>query len=377
MYLPEICINLCAGEIKMKIKELLPLIKVHGRTVYDEEREALFCDWTCSGFTTKINGKSLKIKVIAESDQIPGMPNMPTPPPDWPCVGLAIGDELVYRHECRENGWLTVYESEEVKTIDLRVVKVSENARGKLGIVEVECDGEFLEYKDERPLMEIIGDSITCGFGNEAPDNSMEFKTSEENGWMSYGAQAARALGYDFNMICESGIAAVKPEHPLFPMHAMEDIYAYTDELYANKYKKENTKWNFEKHHNDIVVLNLGTNDSTPIRFYRDFNDIAAMEVWFKKRYKEFVKQIRQLNGPETFICCTLGSMDYYLYHLIRDVVEEIKEENNDKKICCFEYIPINMMVEGYGAAGHPSLKTNKRMGKELVNYIRKYVLEG
>ena len=35
------------------------------------------------------------------------------------------------------------------------------------------------------------------------------------------------------------------------------------------------------------------------------------------------------------------------------------------------------MMVEGYGAAGHPSLKTNKRMGKELVNYIRKYVLEG
>ncbi len=360
----------------MLIKEIMPLLKIHGRTVYDEEKEALYCNWSLSGFSLGVKGTYLKAHILADSDQIPGMPNMPQPPADWPCVAVAIGDELTFRHECRENEqWVTLWENEEEKCQELRVMKLSENARGKMAFVELESDGEFYAVEDKRPTMEIIGDSITCGFGNEAPNNAFEFKTSEENGWITYGALAARELGYDLSMICESGISASNPEHPMFPMHAMDQIYRYTDEMYAKKYGKELEEWDFQKHHNDIVVINLGTNDSNPIRFYRDFNEIANMEKWFHKQYKAFVKQVRELNGPDTYICCTLGSMDYYLYHHIRDVVEELKEETGDQKICCFEYIPINMMFEGYGAAGHPSAKTHARMGKELAAYIRKYAL--
>ena len=187
----------------MLIKELMPLMKIHGRTVYDEEREALFCNWSLSGLSIGVKGTYLKVKVLADSDQIPGMPGMPQPPADWPCLGCALGDDLFYRHECRENEeTLTVWESTEEKEIELRLVKVSENARGKLGIVALETDGEFYQAAEGKPRMEIIGDSITCGFGNEAPNNAFEFKTSEENGWMSYGALAARALGYDLSMIC-------------------------------------------------------------------------------------------------------------------------------------------------------------------------------
>ena len=240
----------------------------------------------------------------------------------------------------------------------------------------VETDGTFYKVEERRPRMEVVGDSITCGFGNEAPNNSFEFKTSEENGWLAYGPLAARELGYDVSMICESGIAAVVPEHPLFPMHAMEDIYRYTDKLYDDKYHKDSGLWDFEKEHNDIVVLNLGTNDCTPIRFYRDFSEVADMERWFHVRYKEFVKQVRNLNGPDTYIMCGLGSMDYYLYHHIKEVVNEIKQETGDQNICCFEFIPINIMFEGYGAMGHPSAKTHARMGKELANYIRKFTGE-
>ena len=222
--------------------------------------------------------------------------------------------------------------------------------------------------------MEIIGDSITCGFGSEASNNSPEFHTSEENGFMAYGPQAARALGYDVSMVCESGIPAVVPEHPMFPIHGMEDIYAYTDELYDQRRGVTPEKWDFEKNHSDVVVINLGTNDSNPIRFYRHFEEIEAMEKWFAKKYKEFVLQVRALNGPETYIVCALGSMDYYLYHHIRDIVEEIKKETGDQKICSFEFIPINVMFEGYGAMGHPSQKTHDRMARELVFCINKYV---
>ena len=362
----------------MKIKELLPLVKIHGRTVYDEEKQALYANWTCSGFTVGVTGKYLKIKVIADSDQIAGFPGGPTPPPDWPCVGAEVNGELINRHECRNTDpeWLTMWESEEEATVNVRVLKLSENARGKLGILEVATDGEFHKYEDNKKTMELVGDSITCGFGIEAPDNAFMFKTSEENGWITYGALAARELGYEYSMICESGINAAKPEHPFIPMHAMEDIYEYTDELYATKYGKPLEKWDFEAHHNDIVVLNLGTNDNNPIKFYRNFNDIEPMENWFHARYKEFVRQVRRCNGPDTVIICSLGSIDTYLYHHIKEVVAELKEETGDEKLFCFEYIPLNVMMEGIGAAGHPSAKTHVRMGKELANYIRKFTGE-
>ncbi len=201
-----------------------------------------------------------------------------------------------------------------------------------------------------------------------------DYDWDETLGFMAYGPQAARALGYDVSMVCESGIPAVVPEHPMFPIHGMEDIYAYTDELYDQRRGVTPEKWDFEKNHNDVVVINLGTNDSNPIRFYRHFEEIEAMEKWFAKKYKEFVLQVRALNGPDTYIVCALGSMDYYLYHHIRDIVEEIKKETGDQKICSFEFIPINVMFEGYGAMGHPSQKTHDRMARELVFCINKYV---
>lgn len=359
----------------MKIKELLPLVKVHGRTIYDEEKEALFCNWTMAGITLKFKGTYLKARVTALADQLPGMPGMPQPPEDLPCIGAVIDGELVYRHECvKGEQELYLYGAMEEKELTVQIVKLSENARGKLGIIEIETDGSFEKYASDAPVMEIIGDSITCGFGGEASNNSPEFHTYEENGFMAYGPQAARALGYDVSMVCESGIAAAKPEHPLFPMHDMDDIYAYTDELYDTRRGKEPSKWDFEKHHNDVVVINLGTNDSNPIRFYREFEEIQSMENWFHRRYKEFVLKVRELNGPETYIVCALGSMDYYLYHHIRDIVEEIKAETGDQKIFSFEFIPINVMFEGYGAMGHPSQKTHDRMAKELAFCINKYV---
>lgn len=359
----------------MKIKELLPLVKVHGRTLYDEDKKALFINWTNAGFTVALTGKYLKIKAVAMSDQIAGFPGKPTPPADWPCVGAVINDELTCRTELHntEPEWVTLWEGEETQDIVIRVIKLSENARGKLGVLEVETDGEFKEYRDNRKVMEVVGDSITCGFGNEAPDRAFQFHTSEENGWATYGALAGRELGYDFSMICESGINAAKPEHPLWPMHAMEDIYEYTDELYDKKVGREPQKWDFEKNPVDIVVLNLGTNDNNPIKFYRNFDDIEPMEKWFHARYKEFVKLVRKCNGPDTMIICSLGSIDTYLYHHIKEVVAELKEETGDDKLYSFEYIPMNVMMEGSGAAGHPSAKTHVRMGKELANYIRKF----
>ena len=106
----KICMTISKKENKkMKIKELLPSLKLNGRTIYDEQKEALFFNWTCAGFSFGLKGKEIKVKTLVYFNLVPAMPNMPQPPEDWPCIALAIDEnrELAFRQELRESGWLT------------------------------------------------------------------------------------------------------------------------------------------------------------------------------------------------------------------------------------------------------------------------------
>lgn len=132
--------------------------------------------------------------------------------------------------------------------------------------------------------------------------------------------------------------------------------------------------WNFKEHPQDIIVINPGTNDGNAVRFYKDFNTIEETEIGFHEGYKCFVQMVRELNGPDTWILCGLGSMDYYLYYHIKEVVDEIAKETGDERIKAFEFVPINVMMEGHGGGGHPSRKSHNRIAKELVKYIQKLV---
>lgn len=354
------------------MKELMKKLQLHGRTVWDEEKQALFCNWTCTGFTVRFTGTCLKAKLTVMADQIPSMPGFPPNPDYYPHVGVvADGETLENRQDILSDGWYDLWQGEAGEHT-VRFVKVSENSRGKLGVLALECDGEILEMPAEKkPVMEIIGDSITCAFGSESANNSPEFLCSEENGWMSYGAQAARELGYEWRQICVSGISASQPEHPLFPMPGMNEIYHLTDQLYDERRGVKPAEFDFAANPADIVVLNLGTNDVNPIRFSQDFSQIEAMESWYQRRYKEFVADIRRLNGPDTLIVCALGSMDYYLYDRLKAAVEEYKQESGDEKVHTLKFIGINVMTEGFGAMGHPSAKTHARMGRELAFRLR------
>ena len=124
----------------MKAKELLPLLRLHGRTLFDEDKGTLFFNWTCGGFTARFRGKTLRARLTALSDQIPAFPGMPTPPPDFPYMGVVIdgADEpTLCRVYDQADEWATLFEGDEGEHT-VRVVKLSESARGKLGLLELE-----------------------------------------------------------------------------------------------------------------------------------------------------------------------------------------------------------------------------------------------
>ncbi len=362
----------------LKAKEALPLLRLHGRTVFDEERQALFFNWTCAGFTAAFRGTTLRARLVALGDEAPTFPGMP---PVYPYFGV-VADGAEAPERCQvltePDAWVTLYEGGEGEH-SVRLVKLSEASRGKLGLLELETDGELLPAPAERkPRIEIVGDSITCGLGNRTTNSGFNVAPDEEDGWMSYGALAARELGCEWSIIAESGIEASRPEKPFFERHGMDEIYALTDELYDSRRGAAPAKWDFAAHPSDVVVLNLGTNDGNTIRFYpqlgQSIDDVPRLEARFQDRYGRFLADVRALNDPGALIVCALGTMDYALWDRITAAVEQYRRETGDEKVILFKFVGINEMTEGIGAGGHPSVKTHVRMGHELAHLLKPYL---
>jgi hypothetical protein len=355
-----------------------------GRTIIDNETGGVFFNWSGSGFEVVFEGKRLDAYLSAIETVFPPEGTL------WPWISVFFDDNetpvkeiAVDRHEHR----VTLFSSEVSERHKIRVVKRSENDKGKVGILGFESDGSFLspEPVKSRYRLEFIGDSITCGFGNEANRRDDMFKTEEENGLSAFSAIAAREIGAEYNSICVSGIPLCKPSDPQFKLvspdspenesrsFAMEDYYEYTDRLHEEKrgIKSSFTKWDFSGFLPDAIIINLGTNDSFLIKASKNKE---VEERNFETRYKEFLYRVRKLNGQRPIISCTLGPIDYYLYDNILNAVKEYKQETGDMRIFCHKFGGIFPDFEGYGAQGHPSVLTHKRMGKELGEKLKEWL---
>lgn len=352
----------------MEICKLLPYLKLHGRTRLDGD--CLYMNWTCSGFSIAFTGKKVEARLRALSEKaMEGAEEYP-----WAGVTLDGGEILTNRFECRgADVWYTLWEASEEEQHSIRFIKLTENSRGKLGVLELRTDGFFLHPQQEKHrTIEFIGDSITCGFGNEATERDALFAPAEENGWITYAAIASRLLNAEFNCISVSGISANAPQKPMFPMKPMQELYAYTDRLYDDRMEQAPELWDFAGNRKDLVVINLGTNDVNPVRFYKDLAQADLEEQHFIAKYKAFIRDIRKLNGPQTEIVCALGPMDFYLYDDIRIAVEQYQKESGDERVWSLKIIGTNLMTEGFGAVGHPSAKTHERAGRELAARLQK-----
>ncbi len=349
--------------------EWMPLVRPHGRLLQGEK--GIWFNWSCSGFTIAFTGSKLRAYLVPIGEPSPVQPPQ-QPVMEYPYAGISEdGENLSRRFICREEGWYTLFEGEK-GSHSLRLIKLTENMRGKLLLASLETDGTLLPVPVEnKPLIEFIGDSITCGYGNEAPGRDEPFRPEEENGWMSFGPQAARRLGMEFSCLSVSGIAVSKSKNGkfTFPCPQMNALYPYTDRLMEEKSEKTLTKWDFTAHPAAIVLINLGTNDVNPIRFTDSRTEGDEEEVWFTEQYQTFLKQVRSLNR-DCHIVCTLGPLDYYLYDQIEKAVRRYRQETGDQKITAFKLTGVNLLTEGFGADGHPSMKTHNRLGKELAERL-------
>jgi len=198
------------------------------------------------------------------------------------------------------------------------------------------------------------------------------FTTAQENPWNAYGCRVARALDADFSLISWSGNGIIShwvPEDVNEPRNdeaLMPEMYVYEDysaDLRRNKARTDFIKRDFVTYQPQLIIINLGTNDSSYTR------KIPARDRAFVNGYVKFLREVREVN-PDANILCTIGLMSIDTNTLVEEAVARVNAFG-DKKVFFKEAFLQNGETDGIGADWHPTESTQKKFAEYLVKYIK------
>ena len=219
--------------------------------------------------------------------------------------------------------------------------------------------------------IEFIGNSITCGYGNEGLKKEEGFDYATENHYYSYASITSRNLNAQHWVVARSGIGAYRNYGEAktgSPRSCMPVQYEYTGYAWDLKLREEATflreKWDFSRYQPDVVCVNLGTNDLSTNNY-----DTKLLKQGYQKLYK----LIRQHN-PKAKIVLLTGSMLYNQeLQIAKQLLDEIKAEAQklgDKEVYRFDMAPI-ASNEFYGNDYHPNIYQDEKMAGELTAFLR------
>lgn len=291
-------------------------------------------------------------------------------------MAVFINDKNVpYKRFClqQEEASYILYEGKSEEKVKIKLIKYSEAAFAKVGIKALEIEGQVPSPTSNKKLkIEFIGDSITCGYGNEGEFGKDHFTTAQENPYLAYAAQTAHTLQADYHLISWSGIGILSSWTDQNEINRKEQLmpklYPYTN-LALNEIVGEKEFWEFKAFLPDYIVIHLGTNDASYTKGQR------ARESAFEAVYYQFLLMVRMYN-PQAYIICSLGGISTELYPVLTRAVESFKDNEKDTQIECLAF-ENQMAIDGIGTDSHPSLKTHQKMAKYLVQKIQELREQG
>ena len=209
--------------------------------------------------------------------------------------------------------------------------------------------------------IEFIGNSITCGYGNEAIVASDPFEYETENHYLTYAQLTCRALEARAHVVARSGIGVYRSYDG--PKAGTPENVMTTEYEYTNLYDRSE-KWDFSRYQPQLVCINLGTNDLSTNNY-----DVKLL----KAAYKKFLKQVRSHN-PQAKIVYLCGSMlNGKELEIAKNTLNEVVDEAHkagDNQVYRFDFTPQTGDIH-FGASWHPSVWQHQKMAGELTAYLR------
>ncbi len=283
-------------------------------------------------------------------------------------VAVELDGEYLGRYELEEDDFqrfsFPVIPSE--KNHVIKIFKATEASNNQIAFGGIRCESLTTLPPASEKKIEFIGNSITCGMGNDLSDIPCDSGNwfDQHNAYWAYGPIVARKLGVQFMLSSVSGIGIYRNWNSMSPV--MPDVY---ESLYLNSDDTE--KYDFSSYSPDLVSICLGTNDmslgdGTHERLPFD-------STTYVKAYIEFIKTVYS-KYPGTQICLLTSPMvKNEKGKLLKRCLEAVQldvtaELPNKKKIRIFDF-PEG--IEPHGCSYHPDIENHKQMAEALLPFYK------
>ena len=346
-------------------------VKLTGRCFYDED-EIMWCALSGSGFECHFKGRELELRLVGDAAA-----DKPMNDKNWARYAVYVNgirttegllDNFVPVRK------LQVIKSDKIVEADIKFIKLSECAMSTIGVYPIECDGEIAPIPEKPLKIEIIGDSITCGYGVDEYDPNVNFRTATEDFTKGYAYKTAKLLDADIRVFSISGWGIISGYTDNGSIHADQLIPPYYKKL-GFSYEKfddrdglspQELNYDFGSYVPDIIVINLGTNDNS----YCTGHEERYAE--YTEEYAKFIGTVHECN-PEAKILCVMGIMLDEIAPYMEKAVGIFREKTGYKEIYTMRFTPHDGKL-GYAADWHPSPATHDRAAKLLAEKIREII---
>jgi hypothetical protein len=249
------------------------------------------------------------------------------------------------------------------------IYKATEATTGPVFIEKIVATDIFALKVPQLPLIEFIGNSITCGAASdpsEIPCGAGEYH-DQHNAYYAYGPRVARALNVNFLLSSVSGIGIYRNWNSLSPV--MPQVYEKTD-------FQENSKryWDFKKYHPRIVSIALGTND------FSDGDHITSRlpfdSIQFVKNYIGFIRLVKSKYPDARIALLSSPMLNGNKRVLLQNCLKAVKIQTDlhfkkSPPVELFFFKP----MQARGCGGHPSVEDHAILAEELEPFFEKMLI--
>lgn len=251
----------------------------------------------------------------------------------------------------------------------LWIYKATEAHTGAIFIDKVVGTKLKALQEPKKPLIEFIGNSITCGAAadaSEVPCGTGQYH-DQHNAYKAYGPTLARALGARFVLSSVSGIGIYRNWNSDGP--AMPHVYEKAD------FQELSTRfWNFTTFQPQIISIALGTNDYSKgdgVKPRLPFDSST-----FVNNYIKFVQLVKS-KQPQAQIVLLSSPMVHAEHVQFENCLTAVKKAIDelypkDKPVALYFFAP----MKARGCSGHPNVEDHQLMAQELVPFFKKLLAQ-
>lgn len=246
------------------------------------------------------------------------------------------------------------------------IYKATEAHTGAIQIVKIAAGNIKALKVAKAPLIEFIGNSITCGAAADASETACGTGDyhDQHNAYMAYGPRVARALGVNYMLSSVSGIGIYRNWNSDAP--TMPQVYEKVDFQDNNL-----VKWDFNTYKPRVVSIALGTNDFSTGDGKRPRKPFDPAE--FTTTYVKFVKLIKSKYPKARIALLSSPMVKNKNGKLLEDCINAVKNKINaaypdSKPVEVFFFQP----MEAHGCGGHPSVEDHAIMAEQVKPFFER-----